>query len=62
MNFYFVEVLNRKDEWVRWDYGRFDSFVKAKDYALEHGLRDDTHFFRINCEWDDRFAYYGPCH
>lgn len=62
MNFYFVEVLDHKDEWVQWDHERFDHFVDADKHARKHGLKDKTHYFRINCDWDDRYTYYGPCH
>lgn len=62
MKEWFVEVLDKKNNWVKWDHDVFDSFSEAALHAHDHGLRDETHYFRINCQWNDRFTYYGPCH
>lgn len=62
MNEWFVEVLNHKDEWVKWDGEVFTSFSKAISHAHANGLSDKTHYIRINVQWNDSLAYYGPCH
>ena len=59
---WFVEVLDKNNKWVRWDQECFKSFYEAERHAYDGGLRDETHYFRINRQWNDRFTYYGPCH
>ena len=62
MREYFVEILNEQNEWKRLDSKAFPSYVDAWNYAYRNNIRDETHFFRISSEWNDRLAYYGPCH
>jgi hypothetical protein len=62
MNEWFVEVLDRQDNWVKWDSEVFDSFTEASSHAQDNGLSDKTHYYRINVQWNDRYAYHGPCH
>jgi len=63
MNFYFVEILDEETgNWKRFDEKRFERWGEASRHAHDNSLRDETHYFRINCEFDDRFANYGPCH
>ena len=59
---WFVEVLDRKDNWVKFDAKVFDSFSQAWNHARHSGLSDEKYYFRVNVQWNDRFSYYGPCH
>tara|TARA_Y100000034_G_scaffold8165_1_gene8911 strand:+ start:1156 stop:1344 length:189 start_codon:yes stop_codon:yes gene_type:complete len=62
MNEYFVEVLDKNDEWVRWDSVAYEHVYQAHDALREAGLNDSNCWYRIVSEWNDRYTYYGPCH
>ena len=62
MKEWFVEILDHEDNWIKLDDDVFDSFSEAELHARDSGLSDKTHYYRINCEWNDSLSCYGPCH
>ncbi len=62
MTEWFIEVLNRKDEWVKYDGKAYESYSVASQTLHEDGLFDHNCWYRIVPEFDPRYLDYGPCH
>ena len=62
MNEWFVEVLNIHNEWIRWNGKPYDSWHTAEHALIVAGLNNANCWYRIVPEYNDDYAYYGPCH
>lgn len=53
MTEWFVEVLNKKDNWVRWDGIPYDGYGTATIALFREGLTDKNCWYRIVPKWND---------